>query len=492
MIDYELASTYDGMGRRVHQLKLSYYNENGGISLATMKLPDKEMYNWVLSAKPTKHLNQHGNYCRKQKGNRLNRYRVYEILGKLPERVRKKIHANNMPLKYFLDIEVMSDPGVFPNPSNPRHYINLNCFTDGDNRVIIQGLKPLSEQQITRLGVRINDYLSAVINKPVEVKYIDYNSESSMLRDFVKNYAPKMPMITGWNFVKFDWNYIMSRCDLHNINTKGISPTEYEGKVTIKNKYDRTKVDIIRVPKHRLIVDYMELWEKWDRSVAIKTSSKLDYVAEQVLGIKKVSYTGSLFSLFDDNYEDFVFYGAIDALLVKLIDDKIGTFRTMLAISHLSETPLSSALYASQVLEPMFQRKMAEEGVQIVKEYGDSDEGGKYSGGFVLKPGTGIRENIIVMDYESLFPMLILMFNIGIDTWIGTTEDGITYTDKTGQQLPIDENTMCYTAFGTVFMKDKKSITSQVIWDLFGGRIYNKHVANKIDSEIYQLQNMLK
>jgi DNA polymerase elongation subunit (family B) len=491
MIDYELSSTYDNMGNRIHKLNLSYYNEKGGISLASMNLKKEMMYNWVLSNKPTKQFNQYGSYCRKQKGFRLNRYRVYEILDQLPQKVKEKIHANNMPNKFFLDIEVMSDPGVFPNPSNPRHFINLNCFTDQNNNLVIQALKPLSEQQISKLQRRINDHLKDIISTDIKVKYIHYNSESAMLRAFVNEYAPYMPMITGWNFVKFDWHYIMSRCDFHNIKTKQISPTGYEGKVTIKNKWNPSQVDIIRVPKHRLIVDYMELWEKWDRSVPIKSSSKLDYAAEMVLGVKKVNYSGSLFDLYENKYEDFAFYGAIDAMLVKLIDEKIGTFRTMLAISHLSETPLSSALYASQVLEPMFQRKMAKEGVQIVRENQEDIETGKYSGGFVLQPGKGIRENIVIMDYESLFPMLILMFNIGIDSWLGMTKDGVNYTDHDGNTLPINHDTMCYTTFGTVMRKDTKSVTSKVIWDLFGGRLYNKHMANKIDGEISQLQNML-
>ena len=38
------------------------------------------------------------------------------------------------------------------------------------------------------------------------------------------------------------------------------------------------------LPKHRLVFDYLDIFDKWDTSIKIKESNRLDFVAKKVLG----------------------------------------------------------------------------------------------------------------------------------------------------------------------------------------------------------------
>ena len=74
------------------------------------------------------------------------------------------------------------------------------------------------------------------------------------------------------------------------------------------------------IPQHKLIVDYKAIYEKWDRTVDVKENGTLDFVSEAALGIKKIKYPGTLQDLFNKDFPQYVFYNAIDGILVELLD----------------------------------------------------------------------------------------------------------------------------------------------------------------------------
>jgi hypothetical protein len=65
------------------------------------------------------------------------------------------------------------------------------------------------------------------------------------------------------------------------------------------------------LPAHRLVFDYMQLYEICDTSIKVKESSSLDYVAGKLVGVNKIKYTGSLSKLYEEDFEKFMYYNTL-------------------------------------------------------------------------------------------------------------------------------------------------------------------------------------
>ena len=166
-----------------------------------------------------------------------------------------------------------------------------------------------------------------------------------MLYTFFSKLMHKMPFLTGWNFIYFDWKYMVNRCKKLGIDPSICSPS---GRLMGKNN----------LPQHRLIVDYLDIYKKWDRVVKIKENNKLDYVGEQATGIKKVSYPGSLKDLYDNDFEKFIFYNAVDTNLVYCIDKKLQTLLTFFKIGYISRVEVNKAFSPVWVTEALMSREL--------------------------------------------------------------------------------------------------------------------------------------
>lgn len=500
MIDYQLIRD---------KLLISHFNNDGGISFTKLKIPDNMMYRWklvksdkvdvnsvpdLLSRYPDKYaLNQDGKLIVRVKGN-PDRYRINEILIGLPDAHRDRIYNMVDPLMYFIDIETEVLDDGFPDVENPEGKILTVAYCNNkDNKVYIMAIKDMDDNGVSAMKDRVNEYLSDF--GTYDITFLHYPDEKYLLKDLLDRMV-HMPVITGWNFTGFDWPYIINRCIRLGLDTRILSPTKTMRQVAIKNKYDPTKVLKIQVPMHRVIFDYMGIWEKWDRSVPLKSSSSLDFVSGQVLKVKKVPYNGTLMDLYRNDFQTYAFYNIVDTILVMLINSKIYTYGCMAAVAAESKTSINTALYASQVLEPMFQEKYLKAGMHFVRDYEKLVNDDKYTGAYVKEPNKGKKDNVVILDFESLFPMIIGMFNIGIDTKLGYIRDGdgdkLTYVSTDGNIKEFDKNTMCYTASGLVFDKTKYSIPADIVNDLAGGRRYNKYAANDMDDEIAELEHMLK
>ena len=91
-----------------------------------------------------------------------------------------------------------------------------------------------------------------------------------MLYTFLDSFVKKFPMMTGWNFIRFDWTYILNRCKHLQIDPSIASPT---GKLDGRDNF----------PVHVGVIDYMDLYQNWDRTISVKESSALDYVSNTLI-----------------------------------------------------------------------------------------------------------------------------------------------------------------------------------------------------------------
>lgn len=487
------------------EIVLSYFNEKGGINLERIKIPRSEMYEWVECgsddpSRDPKFSSQLNRHVKKIPKKYLGRYRQFEFLNSLSKDKKARIFSMNEPKKWFMDIETQVIDGL-PNAAQAKEKVLSNTFCNEDGDVYIQGSKKLTPVQKENLANRINAYFKDPKNysngkKPIDkefnVKYKYYESEAMLMADLFYTYIPKMPLITGWNFIKFDWQFLVNRAKNLNVRPEKASPTGNTMTLVLKDKYDKNKKDRVEMPMHRAVVDYLSIYEKWDSSVKLKSSSSLDAVAEIVLGVRKVHYDGSLMDMYERDYEKFIFYNAVDTILVQLIDERLQTFKTMMTLANEGYVDLHDAAFASVIMESLFSDEFYKDGTVLVKQdYPEDDT--SYSGGYVEEPGKGVHNGVVIWDFQSMFPSIMMFCNTGVDTYLGKTMDGgKTYIDTMGETHPIEKDKHIWMTSGVVYDKTKDSVMRKVLSKLFDTRVFAKHATGIIDLEIKELEKMLE
>jgi len=225
------------------------------------------------------------------------RYTIYEFLDSLPEKDKKEIFEFNLPKIYFIDIETEIIDG-FPDPKEANSKI-LSISIVYDDKIVILGLKELSKESQYRIINNTNKYFEK-FNKTYKFKYVKYDDEFDMIYSFFNEMIPEMPLLTGWNFLKFDWVYLVNRAKKLS---KLINGKEYKIDPSVSSLTKKlTKIwgTDIEVPSHRMIFDYMQLYEILDTSVKVKESSSLDFVANKLVGVEKIKYVKSIYKLKED------------------------------------------------------------------------------------------------------------------------------------------------------------------------------------------------
>ena len=509
MVNLEQLTVKATSGYSDQALFISYWDKDFG-ELKMIKLPLRrdQLYNYIHCdpsdlKKDRKFKSHKGKTIKRIPARRLNKFRKIEILNDLPKRTLDKIFSTTPPKKTFADIEVYS-PDEFPEEEEAKHPIVTNCWCDEEGNVWLQGLISLNELEIQTLERRANVYLNDIkkthLKKKYKLHYLYYESEKSLLEDYIYNWSKKFHLILGWNYLKFDCRYISNRCKRLGVEYSRMSPTGNTFNWSLSDKHQRDVKHNIELPMHKPIMDYMKVFEEFDRSVKLKTNVSLDNIGELVVGIKKVPFQGSLAELYISDPKDFLLYAIIDPVIVQLIDQELDTYSTLHAISTVGKVDHFDGFHASAVANTLFSDYYKKERNQmLVPEYGD-DPTGTYSGGFVLAPVTGLHNDVLIHDFTSFFPAGMMAFNMGVDSKLGrlhpskintyTTPKGrihneineldrseeLVYYNDFNEESPITDD-MSITANGTIYDKNQNSSLNDLIWSLFNGRVKEKRNA---------------
>lgn len=422
------------------------------------------------------------------------RYAIYEFLMKLPEQERENIFSYQEPKVCFCDIEVEITEG-FPEAHIANNKVTAMCFIV-KNKILLLGIKELSDKQVQKIQTDINNYFKDY-NTQYTIEWMCFDNETEMLQYFFNDLVKTLPVITGWNFIGYDWVYLVTRARKLNINPNTASPT---GKLLKPWKKNQTmsKPSFEELPKHRLILDYMDIFDKWDTSIKIKESNALDFVSGKILGVKKLEYVGTLKDLYDKDYYGYMLYNCIDTALVQLIHFKQRTFDIMLAISNLAKIPIEDSLSAIRVTEGIFFTNFYKNGIVMVKQKTTQfmpgvedieDVDDELSGGYVKFPTTGLKRWITVFDFASLYPTTMRQFNIAPESFRGMKIND-TEALMNGVKYKLQPNDIILLN-GAVF-KNEESETKRILTTIFGDRKKNKNEGLDFKKQEQLIKNYYK
>lgn len=412
-----------------------------------------------------------------------NRYTIYEFLRNIPQQEQDDIFEFNDPNIFFCDIEVEITKG-FPEAHLADNKITSVAIIN-KSTILLLGLKPLSTDEIDLMTKETNEYFKDFATN-YKIKYHFCETEYELVDIFFNELVPKMPILTGWNFIKYDWVYLVTRARKLGINPDVASPSGKLEKPWSKNDSKEYKPIYEELPMHRLVFDYMDIFKKWDNSIKIREALSLDFISGQVLKVKKLQYDGSLKDLYHNDWYKYCLYNCIDTALVQLIHEKQKTFDIMLSISTLAKIDIKQALSTVRVTEGVLFDKFLDNGIVMVKQtqsYSniDEDEGDTelteesgYGGGYVKYPCVGLRNWVAIFDYASLYPNTMIQFNIAPESFKGMKIND-EYALLNGTKFKIEDNDIILKN-GAVF-KNENSQTKQVLSTIFKDRKWNKNVS---------------
>ena len=379
----------------------------------------------------------------------------------------------NYPNTYFWDIETdVSDDG-FPQPQQANMPITVMSWVKFPN-ITVLGTKPLTAEEIQKTQDDIDEHCKNFKDSPkYKFNYVYYQTEYDMLVDFTTKYIPTAAAITGWNIWNFDWQYFYNRCEKFGIDLHCTSPTNEL--TTIKNDDG----DIIKIPKHRLVYDYLACYKKWDRTVKVKESNKLDFVGEATCGVKKVQHQLSLKDMWQQQPREYIFYNAIDSVLVEQIDKKIKTSKSMYGLAALTRAEVIDVFGTISSVEIVQNEYLYKEN-KVIPISTQKNEFREYKGAFVFKPDAAISRWVLGLDYASLYPSTIRQFNLSPETYMFKNES---YVRKDNE---------IKTSSGSVFTKEVEGFMPRILTHFYNERKRHKKEmknANSIANKLKEIYN---
>ncbi|MFB6282560.1 MAG: DNA polymerase domain-containing protein [Halobacteria archaeon] len=252
--------------------------------------------------------------------------------------------------------------------------------------------------------------LKEEIEKDIIIR--QYETEESLLSGFLSLFEKRRPdLVSGWNFVDFDWDYILSRFEhLDALNEHRLSDIGY-----INGYQTERKVDC--VPAFDMMDAYCEKmsFTQW-------RSQSLDYVAKETLGIGKIPDIDIDWCFENDN-DLLTSYNIIDVMLCVALERKEDVHGFFYALAELSQIQVYDTFSEMRLVDGYLMSQAGEDEKLPPQEEKDIPEN---AGGLVLEPSDGVQEWVGVEDLKSLYPSVILTWNISPETiiWDEDTVNG--------------------------------------------------------------------
>ena len=392
----------------------------------------------------------------------MDRYQYQWIANEYPEDMKFDKDA----IKIFtVDIECTAENG-FPDIDNPVE--ELLAIT----------VKNQSNKQIITWG--IGDFKT---DRP-DVTYIKCKNEKSLVMEFMKFWTKNYPdVITGWNTKFFDIPYMFNR--IRNIVDekvlKKFSPWNLVEKESIVVRgREQTHYNIFGIA----MLDYLDLYKKF---IPTKPESyKLDYIGKVELGKGKDEMPYDTFrEWYTKDFQSFIDYNIQDVEIVDGLEDKLKLIELVLTMAYEAKVNYTDVFSQVRMWDMLIYNYLKKENIMIPpKENNIKDD--KYEGAYVKDPITGMHNWIVSFDINSLYPHLIMQYNISPEKIIGVEPSGISVDKLLNNATPLTHlkaEGACITPNGAKFKVDSPGFLPRLMESMYNDRVKFKTLEFKAKQE---------
>ena len=362
-----------------------------------------------------------------------------------------------------IDIEVECENG-FPKPE------------EANDPLLSITLKNHQNKKIAVWG--IGDFE----NSREDVSYVKCDTEKHLIQSFLTFWEQHKPdVITGWNTEFFDIPYICNRI-LNQFDEKELKRLSPWSNVSSRSVYKMGRshqvYDIMGVAN----LDFLDLYRKF--TYTNQESYRLDHIAFVELGERKDGNPYETFSeWYTKDYQSFIEYNITDVELVDKLEDKMKLIDLCLTMAYDAKVNYVDVLGTTKYWDILIYNHLRKKNIVILqkKEHKKSE---KYEGAYVKDPIIGMHKWVMSFDLNSLYPHLIMQYNISPETLIGCPfkEKDITVdkmldgeVDDSIMQSLKDRN-VTLTPNGALFKKNKRGFLPELMQSIYDDRVKYKQL----------------
>ena len=361
----------------------------------------------------------------------------------------------------IIDIEVGSENG-FPDPYEANEPITAICLTFLNGKTWVFACGDYETQ---------GDEL-----------YVKCKDEWTLCSKFMKLWQDQCPdVITGWNTKYFDIPYLVNRFRklLGEKEMKRLSPWNMIfDKKEFNNNREMISYDLIGIGS----LDYIELYKWYAPGGKSQESYRLDNIAQVELGEGKISYDefDNLHALYRLNHQKFIEYNIKDVALIIKLEDKLKLIELALTLAYDTKSNYNDVFAQTRMWDAMTYSYLLGQGI-IVPPKTKHEKKSAFEGAYVKDPQVGLHDWVASFDLNSLYPHLMMQYNISPETLIQPEDYSEEMRKILSSSVTVDKMlnkkvdtsglvTACITPNGQFFRLDKKGFFPSMLEEMYEDR----------------------
>jgi len=359
---------------------------------------------------------------------------------------------------FTLDIECGAENG-FPDVENPvEELLAITVKNQSNKQIITWGTGEFKTDR-------------------TDVTYVRCKSEKHLIMEFMKFWMKNYPdVITGWNTKFFDLPYLLNRIiSLTDEKViKRFSPWNLvEREQIVVRGRPQTHYNIFGI----VMLDYLDLYKKF--IPARQESYKLDYIGKVELGKGKDEMPYDTFrEWYTKDFQSFVDYNIQDVEIVDGLEDKLKLIELVLTMAYEAKVNYNDVFSQVRMWDMLIYNFLRKENI-VVPPKEDNVKETKYDGAYVKEPLTGMHNWIVSFDINSLYPHLIMQYNISPEKIIGMKSNGISVNKMLKQSTPLSHlktEGACITPNGAMFKTDGPGFLPRLLEKMYNERVKYKNL----------------
>ena len=398
----------------------------------------------------------------------LERYH-YQYIGK---EFPNNVEWSKEFIKIFtLDIECGCENG-FPDVENPIE--ELLCIT----------VKNQTNKQIITWGV--GDFKT----DRTDITYVKCKNEKELIFEFMKFWIKNHPdIITGWNTKFFDLPYLMNRI-------KMVAGDKVASRMSPWNLIQREEIQVRGRPQtvydlYGIVnLDYLDLY-RWFIPTR-QESYKLDFIGQLELGRGKDEMPYDTFKdWYTKDFQSFVDYNIQDVEIVDGLEDKLGLIDLSLTVAYESKVNYGDIFSQVRVWDTLIANHLLKKNI-CVPPREDHIKETKYEGAYVKEPQLGQHKWVVSFDINSLYPHIIIQYNISPEKILGVKSSGVSVAKMLSNKTPLAHlktEGACITPNGAMFRNDSQGFLPEMMETMYNERVVYKKRMLKAKQQYERTKN---
>ena len=355
-----------------------------------------------------------------------------------------------------IDIEVECENG-FPNPKDAAEpMLSITMKNHQNKKIIVWGLHEFQ-------------------NHRDDVDYRMCKDEADLLFKFLDTWSSIEPdIITGWNTEFFDIPYLCNRIakvlDKDMVNK--LSPW---GKVHEREVYQMGRKHQVYNIYGVAALDFFDLYRKF--TYTNQERYTLDHIAFVELGERKDGNPYETFKeWYQKDYQSFIEYNIQDVEIVDKLEDKMRLIELCLTMAYDGKVNMTDVLGQVRYWDVVIYNHLRKKKI-VIPQKTEHEKSEKFEGAYVKDPQVGMHNWVMSFDLNSLYPHLIMQYNISPETLVNggsAMVEGM--VDKILDEKLKNDTEHCMTPNGAFFRRDIKGFLPELMENVYNDRVKYKRL----------------